>query len=103
MNGTIPFESEQVGIFQYGTFFSLASIENQFLLEVELAIRSAVAAADPTNIAKQNAKCIAAERESELRRKIEADFQRRRLEEEALALSAQHNASSKTSSSCVMF
>jgi hypothetical protein len=101
MNGAAPFESEQIGEFQFGTFFSPAVIPNQFLLELELAVRTAIAAADPTNTAKQTAKLDAAERESEDRRIAEAECERQRLEQEELALAAQQSIPAK-SSSCLI-
>ena len=103
MNGSTNFESEQIGEFQFGTFFTQVEMLPQFLLEVELAIRSAIAAADPTNSAKQTAKLIAAERESADRRIAEAESESRRLEHEAQALAAQQSSDSSKSSSCVMF
>ena len=103
MNGATPFEAEQIGEFRYGTFLTPASILNQFHLEIELAIRSGIAAADPTNAAKQTAKSLALERESEDRRSFEAECERQRLEQEALALQAQQSAPESKSSSCIIF
>ena len=102
MNGATPFEAEQTGEFRFGTFLTPAPIPNQFLLEVELAIRSGIAAADPTNAAKQTAKSLAAERESEDRRSLEVECERQRLEQEALALAAQQSAPETKSSFCVV-
>jgi hypothetical protein len=102
MNGSPSFESEQIGEFQFGTFSTPVSISNQFMLEIELAIRSAIAAADPTNAAKQSAKLIAAERESEDRRSNEAECERQRTEQEALLLAAQQSNSTSKSSSCLI-
>jgi hypothetical protein len=101
MNGSAPLESEQSGEFQYGSYFSQVEIINQFLLEVELSIRSAIAAADPSNISKHSAKLVAAERESEDRRIAESECERQRLEQEA-SLAAQQSASASKSSSCVI-
>lgn len=102
MNGTAPFESEQTGEFQFGTFCSPSAISHQLSLELELAIRSAIAAADPTNSAKHTAKLVAAERESADRRSSEAECERQRLEQEALLLAAQQSVSVSKSSSCMI-
>jgi hypothetical protein len=101
MNGALPLESEQIGEFRFGTFSSPVEMINQSLLEVELSVRSAIAAADPTNTAKQNAKLVAAERESEDRRIAESECERQRLEQEALS-AAQQSISTSKSSSCVI-
>jgi hypothetical protein len=101
MNGSASLESEQTGEFQFGTFFTRVEINNQFVLEVELSIRSAIAAADPTNLAKQTAKLVAAERESEDRRIAEFECERQRIDQESL-LAAQQTSSSSNSSSCVI-
>ena len=101
MNGSASLESEQTGEFQFGTFFTQVEINNQFLLEVELSIRSAIAAADPTNVAKQTAKLVAAERESEDRRIAEIECERQRIDQESL-LAAHQTSSSSNSSSCVI-
>ena len=103
MNGATPVEAEQIGEFRFGTFLTPASILNQFHLEIELAIRSGIAAADPTNAAKQTAKSLALERESEDRRSFEAECERQRLEQEALALQAQQSAPESKSSACIIF
>jgi hypothetical protein len=102
MNGPTPLESEQIGEFQFGTFFNPSEIINQFFLEVELGIRSAIAAADPSNAAKQTAKFVAAERESEDRRLAECESERLRLEQEALLAVQQSTNSASKSSSCVV-
>jgi hypothetical protein len=102
MNGSTNFESEQIGEFQFGTFFAQVAMLPQFLLEVELAVRTAIAAADPSNSAKQTAKLIAAERESADRRTAEAESESRRLQE-AQELADQQSSNSSKSSLCIIF